>query len=397
MARERVLDLARVHVVAAGDDQLLARPDDAQVAVAVELAEVAGAEPAVGGEGLGVGVGPLPVAAEHVRAPQQHLDSSPLGQAQLDAGQREADRARPALAVVGVGDEHARSRSCRSARATRWPVPSASARQQRRRAAAPSPRRTGAAGASSAARGESARRGTSSAPRRTAWRRWSRAASSTASASKRGQQHGRGARPAACRGARRRGRACGTAAGTARGGRRAPAPGEAQRLGAGEQVGVGQHAPPSGRRSCPRCSRSARGRRGRQRRAAARAPSGRAMSGPRTSRSPPAAPPRPSGAGPGRRRRRRRPGVADEVGELGSAVGGVGRDHHQPERAGRQVGDDQVGEAPRREHPVARREPGGRQPQRHRARALLELPAREPARHRRRGAGASSAARASAG
>ena len=43
MALERLLDLARVDVVAAGDDQVLAAADQRQVAVIVVLAEVAGA------------------------------------------------------------------------------------------------------------------------------------------------------------------------------------------------------------------------------------------------------------------------------------------------------------------------------------------------------------------
>ena len=49
-AGERVdlaLDLLRIDVVAAGDDEVLAAPDDVDVAARVDLAEVAGDEEAV--------------------------------------------------------------------------------------------------------------------------------------------------------------------------------------------------------------------------------------------------------------------------------------------------------------------------------------------------------------
>jgi hypothetical protein len=83
---QQLLDLAGVDVVAAGDDQLPAAPLDAQVAALVEAAQVAGAEPAVGVEGLGDGLRVAPVAAEHVGAAQQHLSLLAAGKAQLDPG-----------------------------------------------------------------------------------------------------------------------------------------------------------------------------------------------------------------------------------------------------------------------------------------------------------------------
>ena len=46
---EDALDLGRVDVVAAADDQVLAAADDGDVAAVVDLADVAGAKPAVGG------------------------------------------------------------------------------------------------------------------------------------------------------------------------------------------------------------------------------------------------------------------------------------------------------------------------------------------------------------
>ena len=45
---QHVLDLARVHVVPAADDELLLAADDEQEPVLVEIAEVTGVEPAAG-------------------------------------------------------------------------------------------------------------------------------------------------------------------------------------------------------------------------------------------------------------------------------------------------------------------------------------------------------------
>ena len=65
---DAALDLGRVDVVAAADDQVLAAADDRDVAAVVDLADVAGLEPAVGGELLARLLGHAPVAREDVRA-----------------------------------------------------------------------------------------------------------------------------------------------------------------------------------------------------------------------------------------------------------------------------------------------------------------------------------------
>src|SRR5262249_57498801 len=54
MGSEQVLDLARADVLALADDDVLRATRDAEVALGVERSQVAGAEPAVAGEGLGV-------------------------------------------------------------------------------------------------------------------------------------------------------------------------------------------------------------------------------------------------------------------------------------------------------------------------------------------------------
>ena len=77
MAGQHVLDLGRVDVEPAGDDQLLRPAADDQVSVVVDP-EVAGPEPGrpavVGGdEGLGVGRRALPVAVEDVGPADEDL------------------------------------------------------------------------------------------------------------------------------------------------------------------------------------------------------------------------------------------------------------------------------------------------------------------------------------
>jgi hypothetical protein len=105
---ERGLDLGRVDVEAAADDQVLAAADDRDVAARVDLADVAGAKPAAVGELVLRLLGHAPVAREDVRA--AHLDAADLAgveaaalvvaDPELDAGQREADRAAAPLAVA---------------------------------------------------------------------------------------------------------------------------------------------------------------------------------------------------------------------------------------------------------------------------------------------------------
>ena len=65
MPGEHVLDLERVHVLAAADDHVVEPPVEPEVAVLVEPADVAGVVPAVA-DRLLVGVGPVPVAGERL-------------------------------------------------------------------------------------------------------------------------------------------------------------------------------------------------------------------------------------------------------------------------------------------------------------------------------------------
>src|SRR5262245_60025883 len=99
MGPQDLLDLARVHVVTAGDDELLGPAADAQVAVRVERAEVTGAEPAIAGEGFAAGA--VEVSGDDVGPAHLDLGGAAVawGQAQVDPGEREAHRARPAFAV----------------------------------------------------------------------------------------------------------------------------------------------------------------------------------------------------------------------------------------------------------------------------------------------------------
>ena len=98
---QRVLEVLRRDVLAAGgDDQILLAVGDLQEAVRVDLAEVAGAEPAVVGEGRCRRLGILVVAAEDGVA--AHEDLAVLVEPDLAALDGAADRAE--VEVVGVVD-----------------------------------------------------------------------------------------------------------------------------------------------------------------------------------------------------------------------------------------------------------------------------------------------------
>ena len=70
---EHLLDLARVHVEPAAQDHVLRAVHDVVVARGIAPGEVAGAEPAVLGDGLGGGLRLAPVALHHVLPADPHL------------------------------------------------------------------------------------------------------------------------------------------------------------------------------------------------------------------------------------------------------------------------------------------------------------------------------------
>src|SRR5690606_37440576 len=118
-ARERVerqLDFLGIDVVAAAEDQILGTSDDGEVAVRIQLTDVAGAEPAVGGEFLARLFGHAPVTGEHVRSLDLHHAGRADGQrrirvvgdAKLHAGQRYAYGTAAAFAGIRIGGDHAR-------------------------------------------------------------------------------------------------------------------------------------------------------------------------------------------------------------------------------------------------------------------------------------------------
>src|SRR5690348_3421824 len=117
MPRQRLFHLTRVDVVAAADDQLAGAAGDGEVAVVADRAEIAGLEPAVRAEYFGGGVGAVPVAGEDVRpahldladrARRQRRARAHIHHARFLAGERAADGAGAALAVVRVGQVHDR-------------------------------------------------------------------------------------------------------------------------------------------------------------------------------------------------------------------------------------------------------------------------------------------------
>ena len=117
VAHEDLLDLDRVDVLAAGDDHVLLAVDERDVAVVVDLAEVAGVEPAAA-ERVGRRRRQHPVAGEDVLAAHEQLADLADGdvavvvvdEAGLDVQQRAADRAELLLDVVGVEHGHRRRR-----------------------------------------------------------------------------------------------------------------------------------------------------------------------------------------------------------------------------------------------------------------------------------------------
>ena len=98
MAQQHLLDLARIDVHAAADDQVLGAVLQREVAVRVEAADVAGVQPAAA-QRLGGGLGLVPVAGHHHVAPDQDLADLAGGElavvvvddADLDAGAGDAD------------------------------------------------------------------------------------------------------------------------------------------------------------------------------------------------------------------------------------------------------------------------------------------------------------------
>ena len=135
---ERGLDVGRRHVLAGGvDDDLLLAVDDLQVAVLVELADVAGAQEAVLGHRLGGLLRLVAVAEHHHVAADEQL--AVVGQLHLDAGRRRPDGADlDPLGRVG----RARRRTSRSSPTAR---PAAARWRGRTRAPRPAsaPRRRG--------------------------------------------------------------------------------------------------------------------------------------------------------------------------------------------------------------------------------------------------------------
>lgn len=68
VSEEELLQFARIDVLAAADDHVLAAPDDPHVAVVVHHRQVAGVHPARRVDGLGGGLGVVPVAEHHAVA-----------------------------------------------------------------------------------------------------------------------------------------------------------------------------------------------------------------------------------------------------------------------------------------------------------------------------------------
>ena len=92
---QRLLDLARVHVVAAADHELLLPVDEEEVSVSVEAAEIPGRQPAVRGDRGGRRPRFVPVSGDDRRSAELNLPHARLvgvGDPQLGLAERRADR-----------------------------------------------------------------------------------------------------------------------------------------------------------------------------------------------------------------------------------------------------------------------------------------------------------------
>src|SRR5207248_5179569 len=102
MLLEHLSNLARMDVVPAGNDQLLDASADSERSVLGNLADVAGAKPAID-KGVRRGGGIAPVASEDLAAFQ--LDFVKLAEANFHGRERIAHAARLARPLVWVGDD----------------------------------------------------------------------------------------------------------------------------------------------------------------------------------------------------------------------------------------------------------------------------------------------------
>ena len=152
MGEQHLLDLARIDVGAAGDDEVLGAVLEVQIAVGVEGADVAGVQPAAA-QGRGRGLVVAPIAGHHHVAAAE--DFAGLARRQwpvlrvrnhhLDAGIRPAGRGEPLAParMIAVGDVFLRQRRD-GHRATRPGRRSAPAAGRNGRAPAARPRHTSA-------------------------------------------------------------------------------------------------------------------------------------------------------------------------------------------------------------------------------------------------------------
>src|SRR4051812_15336277 len=103
MRAQHLLDLARIDVVAADDDHVLLAVADVEIAVGVDLADVAGIEPAVA-QRLGGLLRPVAIALHDLRPAR--ADFAELDDLDLGLRHRDADRARLGNTICRIEGEH---------------------------------------------------------------------------------------------------------------------------------------------------------------------------------------------------------------------------------------------------------------------------------------------------
>src|SRR4029077_16735147 len=139
------LDLLRIDIEAARNHEVLGPPDDVNVAIVINVGQVAGCKIPVSAKLLLRFLRHPPIAGEDVRPLDlDHADFASLnrratlevGDAHADSWKRETDRTRPAFAVVRIGCDHVgfgHAVALENREASAGPPSSVSLGEQRRR------------------------------------------------------------------------------------------------------------------------------------------------------------------------------------------------------------------------------------------------------------------------
>ena len=119
MIEQGILDLAGEDLESAHRDHVLAAIDDLDETIGIDRCDVTGPQPAILGEGVLCGIGPVPVTAHDLRTAHHKLARFAIGrrsrgvllvdQLHLSCRNWLSDRADAFLGFVGIGRDHTRT------------------------------------------------------------------------------------------------------------------------------------------------------------------------------------------------------------------------------------------------------------------------------------------------